>query len=115
AASRRYSLEPDHTVPSRTGPFNHRFPGISCQATFTQSLRDNAGTIKAQLSDALSGRVVWYRVYPGLKHLGYSVWPLRGDLPSSLLTLAPSAVVKNVRTPHPSELRHPPKRGRPAD
>ena len=60
-------------------------------------------------SDALSGRVVWYRVYPGLKHLGYSVWPLRGDLPSSLLTLAPSAVVKSVRTPHPSELRRSPQ------
>jgi hypothetical protein len=36
----------DHTVPYGTGRPYSQFPGISCQATFTQSLRDNISSTK---------------------------------------------------------------------
>jgi hypothetical protein len=35
------SRSSDHTVPYRTETFLSIFPGISCQATITPSLRDN--------------------------------------------------------------------------
>jgi len=49
-------LDADHTVPSGTGGFGHNFPGISCQATFTRSLRDNLACHRSvQIKLALMG------------------------------------------------------------